>query len=197
MVTIDGLIYALLWLSFGAGHSLLAAPGGRGWLERRAGAADRLAYNLIAVAHLAIVLGAGHLLLGGRAGYVLPAPLRAAMSVAAALGLAVLLLAGRAYDFGRFLGTTQLRRRAPDAAIAVEPLATGGINAWVRHPLYLGVLLILWGMVRSPFGLATAVWASLYIAIGIRYEERKLVRRYGAAYAAYRARVPMLLPWIR
>jgi methanethiol S-methyltransferase len=33
------------------------------------------------------------------------------------------------------------------------------------------------------------------ILVGVRLEERDLVRRFGAAYEAYRRRVPALLPW--
>ena len=35
---------------------------------------------------------------------------------------------------------------------------------------------------------------SLYIAVGMRLEERGLLRRFGKAYDDYRARTPALLP---
>ena len=47
----------------------------------------------------------------------------------------------------------------------------------------------------TPFALATAVYATVYILVGIRFEEDKLLRLYGDAYSAYRKHVPMLLPW--
>ena len=190
-------LYVLLWLSFGAGHSLFASGCGRRWLERVAGPADRLTYNVIAILHLAAVLGIGWRLLGDRPAFALPVWLHALLGLAVLAGVVVLVLAGRSYDLARFAGLAQLRRRAPDSAFAVEGLATGGMNALVRHPLYLGLLLVLWGRAVTPFALATAVCATLYILVGIRFEERKLGRLYGAEYAAYRAQVPMLLPWPR
>ena len=48
------LLYALLWASFGAGHSALAAPLGRGLLRRIAGAGDRLATAAAATAYLLV-----------------------------------------------------------------------------------------------------------------------------------------------
>ncbi|MDE2200073.1 MAG: isoprenylcysteine carboxylmethyltransferase family protein [Rhodospirillales bacterium] len=191
---VPAFLYALLWLGFGAGHSLLAAARGRAWLAARAGAADRLAFNLIALAHLALVLAIGWLLLRPLPGFALPAAMRLALALLAVAGLVILARAGRGYDLARFAGLAQLHRHAAEAALPPEHLATGGMNAHVRHPLYLGLLLVLWGTATTPFALATASCATLYILVGIHFEERKLARLYGEAYAAYRRRVPMLLP---
>ena len=69
------------------------------------------------------------------------------------------------------------------------------MNVRVRHPLYLGLLLVPWGRSTTPFALATAVYATVYILVGIRFEEDKLLRLYGDSYTAYRKHVPKLLPW--
>ena len=187
------LLYALLWASFGAGHSALAAPLGRGLLRRIAGAGDRLAYNVIAIVHLALVLAIGRRLFADQT-FALPDSLRALGWLAAAAGAVVLILAGRNYDLARFLGLAQLRAGTPDQAATPEPLATGGMNGVVRHPLYLGLLLIIWGVATSPFRLATAAAATAYLLVGIRFEERNLLRIYGDSYRRYRSHVPMLVP---
>jgi protein-S-isoprenylcysteine O-methyltransferase Ste14 len=187
-------MYGLLWVSFGFGHSVLAAPLGRAWLARIAGVGERLAYNAIAVVHLAIVLAVGGVLFRGVGGFSIGPAARGVMLVTALAGLVVLAVAGRSYDLARFLGLTAWRRGVVEAALPVEPLATGRMNAVVRHPLYLGVILVLFGVSTTPFRLATAVFGTIYVLIGIYFEERKLLRLYGAAYAAYRARVPMLVP---
>jgi protein-S-isoprenylcysteine O-methyltransferase Ste14 len=36
-----------------------------------------------------------------------------------------------------------------------------------------------------------------YVLIGIKHEERDLVRAFGDAYRRYQAEVPMLVPWPR
>ncbi len=188
-------IYTALWASFGLGHSLLAEHRVRAWMIRRVGRGERLVYNLIASLHLLLVLSAGAWLLGGLPALPVLWPLRAVMLAAVLAGLLVLAAAGRSYDLGRFSGLAQWRGAVRDTPWdAPEPLVTAGMNRRVRHPLYLGLLLVLWGLAFTPLSLATALCASAYIAIGIRAEERKLRARYGDAYVAYCARVPALLP---
>jgi len=72
---------------------------------------------------------------------------------------------------------------------------TPGPYRLVRHPLYVGWLMVFWSAplmtsAHVVFALATTV----YILIAIRFEERDLVQVH-REYAAYRRRVPMIVPW--
>ena len=110
-------------------------------------------------------------------------------------GLAIMYLAMRPYDLEEFLGT-----RAPQHAAGLGELSIRGLNAYVRHPLYLGVLIFFWGNVlRTASGnaLVLALVGTLYIYIGARLEERKLLAAFGADYVAYRSKTPMLIPRFR
>ncbi len=192
---LDHALYGLAWISFGAGHSLLALPGARHWLQRRAGRAARLTYNAIASLHIAAVVAVGIALLGDAPPYRLPAWVFAGQAVLGIIGLAVLREGARGYDMARLSGLHQLRYGNDPGGDDAEPLVTGGLHRYVRHPLYSGGIALLWAFAWSPLGLATALWGSLYFVLGSWAEERKLIRRYGSAYRHYRRAVPGLLPW--
>ncbi len=184
--------YALAWLSFGLLHSVLAARSVKDGIGRALGRYYRLAYNGFAVLHLGAVWGFGRHVFRDAPPLGLPDALQFAGDAAFVAGLVVLAAGVRDYDGGRFLGLTQLR--APDAP-EDEPLRIGGLHRYVRHPLYSGAFLVLWGHAQTEFALATAVWGSLYLLIGTKFEERRLVALYGTAYSAYRKRVPAFIPW--
>lgn len=83
-----------------------------------------------------------------------------------------------------------------------DALSTGGPYAYLRHPLYLGTLLIGTGFavgVGGVFGLVGL--ALLWPWFGLRYFPRKeaveaarLEARYGDRFRRYRAEVPALWP---
>jgi protein-S-isoprenylcysteine O-methyltransferase Ste14 len=75
-----------------------------------------------------------------------------------------------------------------------------GPYALVRHPIYTGLLsaAIATGVARGAWpALAGALILWLGIWMKARLEERFLSEELGAEYAAYRARVPMLVPFVK
>jgi len=65
----------------------------------------------------------------------------------------------------------------------------------VRHPLYFGMVLAFWSIPTMTLGhLLFAGGMTVFILVGIRYEERDLLAALGAQYADYRSRVGMLVP---
>jgi protein-S-isoprenylcysteine O-methyltransferase Ste14 len=84
---------------------------------------------------------------------------------------------------------------------ADHALVTHGPFAYVRHPIYTALLGLL-----VATGLALADWRALLLAVAVyvagtlwraSLEERLLRGMFGAAYDAYAARVPRLLPALR
>ena len=71
---------------------------------------------------------------------------------------------------------------------------TPGLYRHVRHPLYVGWLLVFWSApVMTSAHLVFAIATTAYILIAIQFEERDLVR-FHPEYAEYRRQVPMILP---
>ena len=196
MSAMDHALVALAWLSFGFGHSVLTTPTAQVCLSRLFGRWSRIVYNLIAAIHLAAVLWVGERWVSAsNLGGLAEAGLwfDGARLVLAGAGALLLVIAAREYDLGRFSGMAQLR----GAATGDEPLLVKGVHRYMRHPLYLGAMMILWARAETDAQLATAVWTSTYFYIGAFFEERKLVRLYGQAYCDYQRETPAFLPWRR
>jgi protein-S-isoprenylcysteine O-methyltransferase Ste14 len=65
----------------------------------------------------------------------------------------------------------------------------------VRHPLMASFLIAFWATPLMTVGHALlALGMTVYILVGIRFEEKDLARQFGAKYDEYRRRVPMLWP---
>lgn len=186
----EHIFYGLAWASFGLIHSVLAADSVKDRLAF--GRYHRLAYNGFAILHLGIVWWLGRVWLSTAPPLGVPPTMAVIGDGATIVGLIIIAVALTGYDRGRFLGTTQIRMPAEDPD---EELKTGGLLRYVRHPLYSGLFLVLWGHAQTEFALATAVWGSIYLLIGAMYEERRLAARYGDAYVEYRRRVPAFIPW--
>lgn len=79
-----------------------------------------------------------------------------------------------------------------------KALTTTGPYSLCRHPLYLGTLLLLTGLLLIYPGLAIGVpTLGLVLAISwvtLRREERRMAGKYGTAWQRYAARTGRLLP---
>ena len=92
-------------------------------------------------------------------------------------------------------GLQQVFARLTNRAMPEAQFRTPLLYRYVRHPLYLGLLLGLWSMpVMTAGHLLFSLGLSLYILIGITFEERDLLRQFGARYRVYRQSVGMLIP---
>ncbi|MBS0493200.1 MAG: isoprenylcysteine carboxylmethyltransferase family protein [Proteobacteria bacterium] len=191
-VGVDLLLLAL----FGVQHSVMARRGFKRWWTRIVPAAiERSTYVVATCAVLALLfwfwvpIQAPVLWqIDGRAGSALAWGL---------FGLGWLLVLVSTFLINHFelFGLQQVFARLTHRALPEAQFKTPLLYRYVRHPLYLGLLLSLWSVPRMTAGrLLFALGLSVYILIGIAFEERDLLAQFGERYRRYRAQVGMLLP---
>lgn len=98
---------------------------------------------------------------------------------------------GRFHLFGLTQAWSGFRGRSlPDLEFRTPP-----IYRLVRHPTQPGILIGIWAAPAMTVGhcvFATAT--SIYVFIGLLFEERDLGRQFGQRYLAYRQSVPEVIP---
>ncbi|MBB5349061.1 DUF1295 domain-containing protein [Desulfoprunum benzoelyticum] len=198
------ILLSFLWIGWCAGHSLLIDPVVIGAIESRVpGVARyyRLLYNALAfltLVPLAIVTG----LAGGPPVFAWQGwgnVIRILLLVCA-----LLLFRGGAkqYDLQYVVGLKQLRTGKTPLLLTDSPdFSANGVFGLVRHPWYLGSLLLIWSAlpVYPLPKFVAAVILSCYLVIGTLLEERKIIARHGERYRAYQQQVSMLFPlkWLK
>ena len=107
-------------------------------------------------------------------------------------GLFLVYKALMGYDLKEFIGTTTLQ-----ATQKVISFKQDELLSVIRHPIYLGTIVFLWGWFGFSgllSSLVTALTITVYVRIGIYFEEKKLVKQFGKVYQDYQKQVPMLIP---
>ena len=78
-------------------------------------------------------------------------------------------------------------------------LITSGPYAWVRHPIYTGILLMIGGSALAIATLMAFIGFMVFLAgviIKLRQEEGLMMRRFPGSYPDYRRRVKRLVPFV-
>jgi methanethiol S-methyltransferase len=112
-------------------------------------------------------------------------------------GFGIVLLSTFVIDHFDLFGLRQVWLGLVGRAYRHPPFQVTSFYRFIRHPIYLGLLLGIWGTPRMTLGhMIFAIGMSGYILIGIQYEERDLEMFLGEDYRRYKERVPMLVPAI-
>ncbi len=163
-----------LFALFAAPHSLLARPR----LKRRIVALvgskrERPLYVWSASLLLVLTCAAWQPVPG-----VLPSltgPLAWLLYAVQLAGILLTAVSARVIDPLELAGIRQI-----DQPQALAPIQARGPYRWVRHPIYLGWMLIVFATPRPTMShLLFAVISSAYLAIAIPWEERSLIDTFG------------------
>lgn len=111
------------------------------------------------------------------------------------LGWALVFVSTFLINHFELFGLEQVFSRLVGRKMAPAQFKTPLLYRYVRHPLYLGLLLGFWSVpIMSAGHFLFSAGSSVYILIGIWFEERDLVGQFGERYRRYRQEVGMLAP---
>ncbi len=190
------ILLALFWMAYCLLHSILASGKLKLFLEKKFNnffRYYRLSYSIFATVTLSLLL---YFQFSFKSILIINSPsIRYAAFVLFILpGLLIMLMA--IYKYFRLLsGVRSLYHKNNFSILRID-----GIHRYMRHPLYTGTLLFTWGLFFIfPFvsNLIAVCSISGYVLIGIKFEEKKLVKEFGDSYTAYKAKVPKLIPNLR
>ena len=183
----------ILWVVYGSLHSVLASNRVKDFFANKMGTRFqhyRLGYNVFALVALVAIAWFGLSLQT----VSLFAPLlwtEILGSIIALSGLLLMLACIAKY----FTGLSGLFPSKPSPG--KTQLIISGLHRYVRHPLYLGTFIFLWGLVIVfPLlsVLVSVVAITAYTVVALPLEEKKLVNEFGEQYKAYQKTVPRIIP---
>lgn len=184
---------ACMWLLFGLVHSVFAS----GSVKRKAEVMlkqyykfYRISYSVVSIVILCFVVWYHFYIYS----IFLWSKSNAEIVIAAlvgAAGITIMITCVKKY-FLNVTGINLLLKREP-----VKDLQITGLHKFVRHPLYTGTLLFVWGIfLWQPLlsNLISCICITIYTRLGIYFEEKKLVKEFGQPYVTYSQKTPMLIP---
>ena len=111
--------------------------------------------------------------------------------------LAILMFAWGIHALGSFdaFGLRPIKSHIRGQSDQPLPFVIRGPYRWVRHPLYFGVLILIWASpeLTADRLLFNVLWTA-WIVVGTILEETDLAD-FGDVYRNYQRKVPMLIPW--
>lgn len=197
----DTLYVILLFSLFGIVHSILASEKVKMIIKNGMPSFlpfYRIAYNGISLItfYLAYTLAPK----SGEVIYDLPYPWDLIILVPQILSFIGLIWCIKYIDGREFLGLSQLKRYYSgnydfEELDEKSVLRIEGPYRFSRHPIYLfSIMFLVFRPVMNQFYLVFVICLTAYFYIGSVFEEKKLLRRFGADYAEYQKSVSRIFP---
>jgi len=113
-------------------------------------------------------------------------------------GWAYLLAASFAINHFELFGLQQVYQALRDRPLSPPPFQVRWMYRFDRHPIMTGILVALWVTpIMTVDRLLFAVGTTIYIWVGVFFEERALRRQLGRPYEEYCQRVRSIVPTLK
>ncbi len=188
---IDTLLLAL----FGLQHSVMARPSFKRWWTRFVpGAVERSTYVLASSLAL-VALMAFWQPIDARVWHVEAEVGRAILHATFFLGVGTVLYSTFLIDHFDLFGLRQVVLAFRRRAYTEKRFVTPSLYRFVRHPLYIGWIVMFWAAPTMSAGhFLFALVMTAYILVAIPMEERDLADALGEPYRRWRERTPAFVP---
>jgi protein-S-isoprenylcysteine O-methyltransferase Ste14 len=115
----------------------------------------------------------------------------------AALGWTIMLIATFNLDHFELFGLRQVYSKFTGKPMPHMLFKMVGLYKWVRHPIQTGLLIGMWAIPTASLShLMLAGGMTIYVFIGLYFEEKDLVREFGQTYRDYKRKVGKVIPFI-
>lgn len=190
------LVNLLLIVIFAVQHSVMARKPFKAWWTRIVPAVvERSTYNLVSSIALILLFWQWRPL-PSVIWEVQSTGIANVMTAISLLGWLIVLSSTFLINHFELFGLHQVANNLTRRPMPTPQFRTPMYYKFVRHPLYLGLIIAFWVTPMMTVGhLLFAAVTTAYIFVGIALEERDLVELFGDDYRRYRERVAMLVPW--
>lgn len=190
------LLLAFAWLLYGALHSFMASNYFKKFAEKILGKYFRfyrLLYNVLAFA-LLIPIFALQFSTEKQSLWKVSDYQSIIGKTITICGAFIVSKALHGYDLREFSGLDFNKNQEKNE------FKSDGLLKYMRHPIYFGILIFVWGMFvtdASTRSLSSAIAVAIYLFVGIYFEEKKLIDVFGEKYKKYQQDVPMIIPFLK
>lgn len=188
------LINSALLMLFAVQHSVMARP----WFKRRwtqfvSPAVERSTFVLFASVALIVLYWQWRPMT--QVIWSLEGAGAAVMNVIFWSGWGLVLLSTFMISHFHLFGLQQVHQHLQGRKLTDPQFDTRALYRYMRHPIMAGFFLAFWAAPVMTLGhLLFAVATSGYILVALQFEERDLIRVFGARYEQYRREVRMFIP---
>jgi protein-S-isoprenylcysteine O-methyltransferase Ste14 len=189
------LINVGLVLLFGLQHSIMARPSFKQvWTRIIPQSIERSCY-CVATGIVICLMCVFWQPLAGTVWHVEHPGLSIALTSLQLLGWAIVVASSFMINHFELFGLQQVYYRLVEQPLPKMSFTVQYLYRYVRHPLQMGMLIGIWAtphMSTSHMFLSAAM--TIYITVGLYFEERDLAASLGQDYELYRRQVPMIVP---